>query len=147
MITVLWMIFIFSMSAAPASVSGNMSGGLSVKIMEKIYPNYNILDTKKQSEIIDKSDHIIRKAAHFFEYTVLGILIFTSFYLSVDFSYKNRYHSLIALLCLWFAGIFYAVSDEIHQVFVPGRSGQISDVALDSVGILFGIVLIWMIIK
>ncbi len=37
-------------------------------------------------------------------------------------------------------GILYAISDEIHQLFVPGRSGKVTDVIIDSLGILTGIV-------
>ena len=49
----------------------------------------------------------------------------------------------------WFIAALYAASDEIHQLFVPGRSGQLSDVILDSAGALAGVaaftVLWWLI--
>ena len=49
----------------------------------------------------------------------------------------------------WFIAALYAASDEIHQLFVPGRSGQLSDVILDSAGALAGVaaftVLCWLI--
>ena len=38
----------------------------------------------------------------------------------------------------WFASALYAVTDEIHQHFVPGRSGEITDVLIDSIGCLIG---------
>ena len=49
----------------------------------------------------------------------------------------------------WLIAALYAASDEIHQLFVPGRSGQLSDVILDSAGALAGVaaftVLCWLI--
>ena len=39
------------------------------------------------------------------------------------------------------AGVAYAVTDEIHQTFVTGRAGRVSDVAIDAVGVLLGILL------
>ena len=45
----------------------------------------------------------------------------------------------------WVVGTLYAASDEIHQLFVPGRSGQLRDVLLDSAGVAAGILLAWMI--
>ena len=43
----------------------------------------------------------------------------------------------------WVVGTLYAASDEIHQLFVPGRSGQLRDVFLDSAGVAAGILLAW----
>ena len=43
----------------------------------------------------------------------------------------------------WVVGTLYAASDEIHQLFVPGRSGQLRDVLLDSDGVAAGILLAW----
>ena len=43
----------------------------------------------------------------------------------------------------WVVGTLYAASDEIHQLFVPGRSGQLRDVLLDSAGVAAGILLAW----
>ena len=55
---------------------------------------------------------------------------------------KGRF---VRLLIPWFIGTIYAATDEIHQLFVPGRSGQISDVCLDSIGVLIGVSLLWVI--
>ena len=43
------------------------------------------------------------------------------------------------LLIPWGIAALYAVTDEFHQLFVPGRSGQFSDVVLDSAGALAGL--------
>lgn len=44
-------------------------------------------------------------------------------------------------------GIFYATSDEIHQCFIPGRGPQITDVIIDSMGVLLGILLVILAVK
>jgi VanZ family protein len=68
----------------------------------------------------------LRKLAHVAEYAVLGALLA---------------RALPELAAQW-AGIAYAVSDELHQSFVPGRFGTLLDVAIDSTGVLVGILLL-----
>jgi VanZ family protein len=71
-------------------------------------------------------DLVLRKLAHATEYAVLGLLLA---------------RAVAELPALW-AGMAYAVSDEVHQRFVPGRQGALLDVAIDSVGVLAGILLL-----
>ena len=71
-------------------------------------------------------DTLLRKSAHFAEYAVLGALLLRALDLRV------------AALT---AGIAYAISDEIHQYFVPGRYASAWDVLLDSGGVLLGVLL------
>jgi VanZ family protein len=72
-------------------------------------------------------DLVLRKLAHMAEYAVLGALLLRA---------TGRAGLAIAL------GTLYAASDEIHQAFVPGRSGRPLDVAIDAVGVACG-VLLW----
>jgi VanZ family protein len=74
-------------------------------------------------------NHFIRKNAHFLLYFVLGMLVMNAL---IQTGYKNIWLAL--LIC-----VLYAVSDEVHQTFVPGRGGMVSDVVLDSVGAFIGI--------
>ena len=87
----------------------------------------------KQDEIIGALQFIARKAAHFTLYAVLGVLSFLSV-----ISYRNlkyRFRLLISAgICL-----LYAASDELHQIFVPGRSGEIRDICIDFCGSLLAI--------
>jgi hypothetical protein len=71
-------------------------------------------------------DTLLRKSAHFAEYAVLGFLLLRAVRLRV------------AALT---AGVAYAISDEIHQYFVPGRYASAWDVLLDSGGVLLGVLL------
>lgn len=79
------------------------------------------------------SEHLIRKAGHFTEYTLLGILLFQWENVS---GLKGAWRCVrLAAACL------IPLLDETIQLFTQGRSGQISDVWLDLSGILFGTLL------
>ena len=71
-------------------------------------------------------DLVLRKLAHAAEYGILGALLVRAL---------RRLSWALAL------GVAYAVSDEIHQSFVPGRQGSPLDVLIDSVGVIAGVVL------
>jgi VanZ family protein len=81
------------------------------------------------------SDLILRKLAHMTEYAILFVLFWRGLSQSNSFPVKKR---LLAALVLT---IFYAMSDEYHQTFVPGRAGRVWDVAIDTAGALGGLVL------
>jgi VanZ family protein len=72
-------------------------------------------------------DLLLRKLAHTAEYAVLGALLL---------------RALGAPLPAFAAGVVYAISDEVHQHFVPGRRGAPLDVLIDAVGVAVG-VLAW----
>lgn len=75
---------------------------------------------------------LVRKGAHVSEYALLGALL----------AWAWPAHSVRRAYGPTLIGILFAVSDEVHQRFVPGRSGQVSDVLIDSVGVLIGVLLI-----
>jgi len=72
---------------------------------------------------------ILRKGAHFTEFFILGILTWYFFYVGYNFSWKKTFIFSFGLTAL------YAVSDEIHQLFIPGRSGELIDVIFDWISI------------
>ena len=74
----------------------------------------------------------IRKWAHMFLYFVLGIFLF------LHFRCRVRYSSILTLLLCY----IYACSDEIHQLFVNGRGGLVSDTFIDLIGASFGVIII-----
>lgn len=78
--------------------------------------------------------HVIRKNAHFFIYLVLGVLVKVALMNSGITGFKAIGIGLA--IC-----VGYAFSDEIHQLIVPGRGGQLSDVVIDSCGAGLGMVL------
>ena len=74
------------------------------------------------------SDHMVRKTAHFLEYFVLSFLLFKA-YLNTEKLAKTFYLTTIT-------SVAYAISDEIHQYFIPGRAMKVTDVLIDTGGIL-----------
>lgn len=76
-------------------------------------------------------DFIILKTGHMLEYAMLNFLFFRALYFSL-----KKYHSPKQILILaFFCSILYAITDEIHQLFVPSREGHIRDIAIDAIGI------------
>lgn len=120
LLVILWMIFIFIMSSFNSTESSNQSNFI-INIIINIF---NINTT----EILSL---IIRKLAHFTEYFILGLLTYNM----INHCNKKTYISII--VC-----ILYAISDELHQLLVPGRSCQILDITIDSIGSILGIYLL-----
>lgn len=133
-LTVLMMAFIFFQSALPADVSSKESDFLVPQISK-------LLNVEP-----DTASTLIRKTAHLLEYLVLGILMsLTAGEILAKHSVKLRHSRLLRILIPFGAGALYAVSDEIHQLFVPGRSGQFLDVGLDCFGVAAGVFIIFVI--
>ena len=129
----LWMVLIFYFSHQPATASNNLSIGITdliVENVEKVAPNLDFS--------INNFNHLVRKNAHFIIYFTLGILVVYALRRSGVLGYRSI--GLGFLFC-----VLYAISDEVHQLFVSGRGGQVMDVLIDSAGASFGIGLYWMI--
>lgn len=75
-----------------------------------------------------------RKGAHVFEYLILAMLAFNAFRLTFS-KERPRSHVLLAMAF----SLFYAFTDETHQLFVFGREGKLSDVGIDLMGIVLGV--------
>ena len=128
-LVVIWMVLIFYLSHQPATESNKLSTNITekiVEVVEKVIPS-NKFD-------IRRFNHIIRKNAHFFAYLVLGILV------SNGISAGSKSGSKIVVIAILIC-VLYAISDEFHQLFVPGRGGQVRDVIIDSAGSIVGILL------
>lgn len=81
-------------------------------------------------------DLILRKIAHFTEFTILAILTLR-LGLRHESAKNRKYVFLITILF----GIIYAVLDEYHQSFVSGRQASVWDMGVDSLGVFFGTIL------
>ena len=130
---VLWMGFIFSMSCENAEESSNTSGQ-TIKVVLSTVPEFEKQPEEVKVNIIEELQFIVRKSAHFIGYMILGILARC---LIVHYKNINKKYLLAFLIC-----VIYAISDEIHQLFVPGRAGQVRDVLIDSAGSLLGIIIV-----
>ena len=111
-ITLVLMILIFSFSAKNGTSSAGMSIGYA-KELARILSFLGFFQIHSNADLMMHAEAVhtfVRKTAHFTEYAVLGF-----------FTYK------------------YASTDEIHQMFVPGREGKVFDVMIDSCGAFCGI--------
>lgn len=118
--------FIFSNSMKIGTVSQGSSGRV-LALMQ------SILRRLGQPGLAQRlTDHFVRKLAHFCEYTLEGFLLMLCMRV-----YTRNYvwHISVPLL----GGVLTAMADETIQIFSPGRSSQVTDVWLDSAGVLAGI--------
>lgn len=126
-VLIVWMIVVFWLSACTASESSSQSG-FFVRIVCRIF---NIKNVELMSVII-------RKLAHLTEFFILGVLAINY----IRF-YNMKYKYLISI-CF---GFFYACTNEFHQMFVPGRAGQLTDVLIDTLGVALGCFVFYIILK
>ena len=133
LITALITIFvtIFGFSNQDAEKSGGLSQKVTNFVVELI-PRIKYMPEQEKENIVNRIEKIIRKLAHFSIYTIVGILLMS---LMSTYNFKELDKIAISLII----GIIYASTDEIHQAFIPGRGPLITDVILDSIGVLTGI--------
>ncbi|MEH7123928.1 VanZ family protein [Bacillus sp. JJ1532] len=115
---IVYCIAIFITTASPASTGGN-----TLMIIADIF---NL--SEGQASMINV---IFRKLVHLSAFGVLAILFYNSFE-------KHRF------IQAWLYTTIYAASDEIHQAFLPDRTGAIVDVGIDSIGALIALSIIKM---
>lgn len=128
---ILWMGLIFSFS----NQTGTSSSSLSTKVLTRIAVTIDKDMTDEEiDEFVDKYSFIIRKVAHLTIYFILGILTYINLKEYMKVTPALVIYSII--FCL-----VYASTDEIHQLLVNGRSGNIYDVILDTCGSTLAILL------
>lgn len=128
-LVVLWMITVFCFSNQNSTRSSNTSR----KAIQFVVRKVATLPQEQEESIIEDLQHVVRKLAHFSIYTVGGMLLL---------SLVKTYTKQMPWLYAWFIGTGYAITDEIHQYFIPGRSCELRDVMIDSSGVITGIILI-----
>lgn len=124
-LVVICMGIIFSLSAQVADDSQELSDSFIRKIFETF-------------GITIESD-LIRSIAHCLEFMGLSVLLFNAIYAT--------WFLKLTPIIAFFGTVLYAITDEIHQIFVPGRAFQISDILVDSTGALIGVIASFVILK
>ncbi len=137
-LTIFWIGLIFSFSLQPADVSSEMSSGLGKKLLEAFVPELLEELESMSGEQLGLMHHLLRKCAHFAEYFVLGVLMMLTL---LQVLLKKNVVTGIGLSML------VAAMDETIQRFVPGRSGQVTDVLLDTIGASVGILAVCMVMR
>ena len=134
---ILWMILVFIFSNEGGVDSSGTSGNTIRQILILFKKDWDLIQLEKTIEMLQP---FVRKLAHFTLYAVGGFLTYNLNSktekikkLEQRYSYINKYTITIIF------GIFYAITDEIHQIFVPGRDGRVFDVCVDTLGVIFGL--------
>ena len=134
------MALIYWFSAQEGEDSARLSAGVTQWLLSKLMPGYSDLSDAMKLEALNRFGFWMRKAAHFTEYTLLGVAL------------SNHLHYVIArriVPAAWGIATLYAMTDELHQMFVGGRGPAARDVCIDSAGALtgaligMGILLLW----
>ncbi|WOO38828.1 VanZ family protein [Anaerocolumna sp. AGMB13020] len=130
------MVMIFMFSMENGNQSSDLSGSLTKSMVEAVIDAIDLeLTQVKEENIIELIHTPIRKAGHLTEYALLGIAV--AFPLLRKHGLKGKHLFITGLLIC----TFYAATDELHQLFVPGRAGMVTDVMIDAVGAGLGILL------
>lgn len=173
LLTALWLVLIFLLSAQDATKSSDFSDAFTRLILNFLEPGEHT-DASALPDAPGKADEsdaaqafannsnsdtydpvpnrdwfgiapvffksFVRKTAHFFMFCGLGFLAVCTIR-----SYYGRPHIRV-YASAWLFCIFCAVCDEFHQLFVPGRGAQLSDVCLDSAGALTGVAIAFLVL-
>lgn len=127
----LWALLIFLLSHQPAEVSSGQS--------EVLVSQLQAIALGVDASVLT---FVVRKGAHIVAYFILGMLVYNALrYVRMQWRYTTT-AKLAAILCT-----LYAITDEIHQLFVPGRSGEVRDVLIDSCAALVGVWLLRYFVK
>ena len=173
LLTALWLVFIFLLSAQDATKSSDFSDAFTRLILNFLEPGEHTdasalpdapgkadesdaAQTFANSSNSDTYDPVpnrdwfgiapvffksfVRKTAHFFMFCGLGFLAVCTLR-----SYYGKPHIRV-YASAWLFCVFCAVCDEFHQLFVPGRGAQLSDVCLDSAGALTGVAIAFLVL-
>jgi VanZ family protein len=126
------MVIIFAFSSQEATTSDENSLPIA-QVAYEIYEELSNqeIENNKEQEIINVINTFVRKSAHFIEYALLSFLI--AFHIWAC----NKKVNVIFFVAIVIS-FLYASSDEFHQLFVDGRSGQFKDVLIDTSGAVVG---------
>lgn len=130
-ITLCWMLLIFLFSAQTGEESGGLSAKLSQPITNAIVHLRGGMSAAEKTALYYQVDGVVRTGAHFSEYAVLGV------WLTLLLNGLGLRWPWLA----WLGGALFAVTDEWHQSFTPGRTSDPKDVLVDALGVLLGVIL------
>lgn len=150
-LVIAWAMVIFYLSSRTA-VQSTVQSRKVISVFSFLL-NFGVFD----EETLTNIDGIVRECAHGVEYFILGALLFNALYICLNFRKQeekllfaetgidcsDRFRALNCIICSLVIATLYALSDEIHQIYVPGRSCQLLDLIIDISGSLLGILLIW----
>jgi VanZ family protein len=131
---ILWAAVIFSASGDKKSV--HHSSRIIEPLVRWLIPDIS-------DEAVTTTVFVVRKGAHVTEFAILAMLLWRTF--RGVFGKEQTGWSQRIAFCAWLGATLFAVTDEWHQVYVPGRQGSGWDVLIDSIGAAWGVFALWLI--
>lgn len=131
--SLLLLFLIFGFSAQDGDTSGSLSFQISLYIVKLFSPFLPVAQT--EALLLERAEMIhlfVRKAAHMTEYFLLTL----SLQLPLSAWLSNRFPRKVRVAGGAVLAVLFAALDEFHQSFVPGRSGNFTDVCIDSIGVI-----------
>ena len=118
-----------------SKISQNKSDKVANTIIDtsEVITKKEIKEEKKKA-IVEDTRFTVRKIAHFTLYFILGILVFLTLN---SYGINNRILLFSILLCF-----IYSISDELHQIFISGRTFKILDILIDTISSSISIILL-----
>lgn len=123
-LTLVWMCIVFAFSAETADVSKQTS----MNLLNHLTDFFDVNITNR--EVVEG---LLRSFAHFTLFLFGGMFSYALFLMVLP---KHK------CLCTFVFGIGYALLDEIHQIFVPGRAFEVKDIAVDFCGFFIGMCIV-----
>lgn len=140
-LAIVWMCVIFAFSAQTKEESGAVSESFTYHMVSSTRTFFHLdLSDERVKEIADAIEGLVRKAAHMTEFGILSVLLYI---------WMGQWEMRFLRRGVTAAGAtaVYAATDEIHQLFVAGRSGRFSDVCIDSAGAVAGVLVFALLVK
>ena len=130
-------ISIFGFSSQNAEQSSGLSSKAATAIIH-LAGNSHIVNVNagNEAQFIENLQYPIRKCAHMTEYMIFTLSVVLALYV---WNVRNKWLYIVAFA----VAVIFASTDEFHQLFVPGRSGMVRDVLIDSLGAAIGLFIVW----
>lgn len=148
-LTIAQMGSIYYMSSKNSDESSVISAAVSAIIRSFTVHDFNALKAEEKDELVSTIDPTLREIAHVTEYMLLGILLsLDAYFITLLKTKEDKAKAFVRLVLLpLLAGLLYALSDEIHQIFVAGRAFELMDLLLDGAGAFIGCLLIFLLFR
>lgn len=147
-LTLAIMVLIFCFSAQSGGESGSLSDTIARMLATAFVGGFDNMPIEQQTQIIAQMSWPIRKTAHASEYACLAMSLVITCWQIAAWRHETREGARLCPRRVPFVGmtafviaVLYACSDEIHQLFIDGRAGQVADVLVDASGAAIGCLL------
>lgn len=137
LLSIIIMIIIFYFSHQTATKSLVISDSIGNKVYSTLKPSSEKMSAYEK--LLTKI--FVRKFAHFAFFGALGFCLIGALVNTKINKFSNK------LLLAGIIGLFYSIFDEVHQIFIDGRTAEVVDVLLDFLGVIVGIIFLLMLYK